>query len=199
MKKPAFAFAAIAALVIGLSMPSFGAAFGFGSPIYWMSGTITMPNGQVAGEGDVTMYALVTWGHMSQMEKLQTIDLYSLINAPEEPDWAKEYVAVLLSGQSNASGYVTLTDGTTSTAGDFNQWAMVLFVCEQDGYEYYGQRFAEHYITASPQRLSDQNIAKDLVWKQGLAVASPTPEPSSALLLALGIALLAVRRGKSAA
>lgn len=173
------------------------AILGHGAEIYWSASAVELPDGSTAGAGDVTMYVFETWGiHGFGPEIDRTKDslnFYALIHSEQSIDWAKDYNVFALSGVTDAGGDVSLTDGRTSTAGSFNAWAMVLFVCEYDGNEYYWQRFAEHYVTASPPRLTNSNLDEGIDWRQGVALES-TPEPSSALLLLFGCAALALRR-----
>lgn len=176
------------------------AILGHGSPIYWSASAVELPDGSTAGAGDVTMYVFETWGihgYGSEIDrKKDSFDYYALIHSEQSIDWAKDYDVFALSGVTDADGNVSLTDGSDPGAS-FNAWAMVLFVCEYDGNEYYWQRFADHYATGKPPSLTNSNLDEGIDWRQGVALES-TPEPSSALLLLFGCAALALRRRSDA-
>ena len=168
------------------------ASTSFGAQVYWSSGVITLPNGSKAGGGDVTMYALVSLG--ITYGKIGGIDFYQVLNDGLTAEIAaKKYDAFFLSGQTDASGRVSVTDGMDSNSQYQNEVATVLFVCEYKGHEWYKQVYGEHNSTAAIPRYTNTNMALDGEWIMGREV-SAAPEPSSALLSILGICVLALRR-----
>lgn len=180
--------ASVASILIAASVS--GAALGWSDPVYWTSGTITMPDGSVAGAGDVVMYAFINL----TPHNLESLDLYSFLHGEGLESAANRYGVYFKSAESNASGSARVTTGLECSSGYENEWAKVLFVCEYDGHEYYKQFYGNHYATAAWPEYTNTNMATRAGdWIQGVELQN-IPEPSSALLIVIGGAFLCLRR-----
>jgi len=165
------------------------------STVTWTSGTIVLPNGNVAKAGEVTGYMFSA----AEQEILLT-SWYDVIHAGITKPIASTYYydhgqriidAFVEIGISDAEGQINLTESGLTTVGQYNnQWAKTYYICIQDGYEYYMEVAGNHYETASPQNMRYQNLAQYGTWQQGYAV----PEPTSTLLILLGVAGLTIKR-----
>lgn len=174
------------------------------SSVTWTSGTIYLPNGQKAGEGDVVGYLFSTadrnYIHLASFYDLihEGIDTKTVFTKvyDERLGREREVGAFVTTGMSDRNGQIDLTEVGLVTGGEYNnQWAKVYYICIQDGYEYYKEINGDHYET-SPEHLLYQNLASYGTWKQGYAVPEAIPEPTSALLILLGTAFVCLRRSQ---
>lgn len=171
------------------------------SSVTWTSGTIYLPNGQKAGEGDVVGYLFsnitenFTYAsyydiiHSGISEKV----VYTIAQLPKYGE--REVSAFVTTGVSDKNGQINLTEFGLVTGGDINnQYGKVYYICIQDGYEYYKEITGNHWETDSSPHMLYQNLASYGTWKQGYAVPGAIPEPTSALLILLGTAFVCLRR-----
>lgn len=172
------------------------------SSVTWTSGTIYLPNGQKAGEGDVVGYLFSTadpnYIHLASFYDLihEGIDTKTVFTNVYDERLGREHEvgAFVTTGVSDKNGQINLTEVGLVTGGEYNnQWAKVYYICIQDGYEYYKEINGDHYET-SPEHLLYQNLASYGTWKQGYTVPGSIPEPTSALLILIGTAFVCLRR-----
>lgn len=166
----------------------------FGEAVIWSSGVITLPDGSTAGEGDVTMYALINW-NISNWGELTRSDIYGEINNGMTADnimsFHRNTDAVLITTQSDSTGQASVDNGIDR--GFANERAVVLFVCEYDGHEWYKQVDGEFHSTAAIPIYTNTDMALRGEWVMGRDLGA-VPEPTSAVLSLLGFCVLVLRR-----
>ena len=166
--------------------------------IVWSSGTITLPSGMKASVLDVYGVAWITssMNCASYLHAVSDISYYNAVQSGNLIDdlpvnshvkggtWAK-------TGVSDASGKVAITDGVNGP-DLFNEWAVVLYTCVEDGYEWYMKVNAGHYATGYNNETDNRstNLASYGTWIRGDAV----PEPTSAAFLSCGFMFLMLKR-----
>lgn len=177
--------------------------------VTWTSGQIILPNGKVAGAGDVMGYVLYTTDDF-----VHKVSYYDKIHAGTTKKTGEALVPYnntytdvsffIGQGTSDANGQINVEATGLKTSNDpnnerNNQWAKVYYVCIQDGYEYYKEINGSHYATG-PSYMNYENLASQGVWKRGYAVEGwepppeTIPEPTSGMLMLAGIALVCLRR-----
>lgn len=166
-----------------------------GGTVIWYSGVITLPDGSTAGEGDVTMYALINL-NISNWGELTRSDIYEEINNGMTADnimrFHRNTDAVLITTQSDSTGRASASCGL-DWMGYANERAVVLFVCEYDGHEWYKQVDGEYCSTAAIPIYTNTDMASRGEWLIGRDLGA-IPEPTSAVLIVCGCAALLLRR-----
>ena len=162
--------------------------------ITWGSGTITLPGGDTAGKDAVTAYLFMvdkstydTFAAYTDATKLSD-DIYSaykgsLGSADATKTSSKKGAATLNSGADYASG---------------NYYAVVLYTATESATDYWMGNYATASIE-STMDVSVENLATNL-GGSGSATAwssAAVPEPTSGLLLLLGMAGLALKRKRA--
>ena len=163
--------------------------------ISWNSGTIALPDGSQAGKGAVTAY-------LFNVDKA-TYDIYAAISdATSLSDAVYDAYKGSIGSQdgiknSTAKGAANLDDGNTEY-GAGTYYAVVLYTATQNEKDYW----MGNYASAVVESTMDVSVA-DLSLKMGgtgSATAWSTaavPEPTSGLLLLLGMAGLALKRKRA--
>ena len=163
--------------------------------VSWNSGTVKLPDGSQAGKGAVSAY-------LFNVSKA-TYDIYAaMTDATALSDAVYDAYKGSLSSangtkSSTAKGAANLTDGNTEY-GAGTYYAVVLYTTTQDAKDYW----MGNYATAVVESTMDVSVA-DLSLKMGgtgNATAWSTaavPEPTSGLLLLLGMAGLALKRKRA--
>ena len=182
MKKLMIAFAAVAM-----------AASVNAAAVTWGSGTIAMPGGTQAGKGDVTAYLFNvdlttynTYAAYTDAAKLST-DIYAAYkDSLGSADATKA---------STAKGVAKLSDGVDYGVGTY--YAVVLYTTNEGGTDY----FMGNYGTKAVESTMDVELT-GLANSLGGAGTTATswqsvPEPTSGLLLLLGMAGLALKRKRA--
>ena len=163
--------------------------------VSWSSGTISLPSGTQAGKGDVTAYLFNvtesiynTYAAYTDAAKLST-DIYAAYkDSLGSADATKA---------STAKGVAKLTDGRDDY-GVGTYYAVVLYTATEGGKDY----FTGNYATKAIESTMDVEIA-DLALKMGGTGGATSwqtaavPEPTSGLLLLLGMAGLALKRKRA--
>ena len=182
MKKLIVAFAAVAI-----------AACSQAAVVVWGSGTITAhATGETAGKDAVTMLCWeITSAQYDIYAKLSGSALSDAINANFDLSAAEK------SAKTNMRGIVSVNGSTTHSAGD-TVYGVVLFVDGGDAY------YMGNVVTATTPTTGNakfENLAKtyggtasdgSLAWS-----TASVPEPTSGLLLLLGMAGLALKRKRA--
>ena len=162
--------------------------------VNWKSGTVAMPSGATAGKNDVTAYLFNV--------DLATYNIYAAYTdaAKLSTDVYAAYKGSLGSADatkaSSAKGAANLSDGVEYGVGTY--YAVVLYTATEGGKDYFMGNFA----TATIEAAQDVDVS-DLALKMGgtgNATAWSTaavPEPTSGLLLLLGMAGLALKRKRA--
>lgn len=180
MKKIIVAFAVVAM-----------AAIANAATVTWGSGTIALPSGTQAGKGDVTAYLFNvtesiynTYATYTDAAKLST-DIYAA--------YKDSLASADATRSSTARGVAKLNDGVDYGVGTY--YAVVLYIATEGTTDY----FMGNYATKAIE--STMNVeASDLALKLGGTGAATSwqtaaaPEPTSGLLLFLGMASLALKR-----
>ena len=162
--------------------------------VTWGSGTIAMPGGSQAAKGDVTAYLFNV--------DLATYNIYAAYTdaAKLSTDIYAAYKDSLGSADatktSTAKGVAKLTDGVEYGVGTY--YAVVLYTATEGGKDY----FMGNYATKAVEATMDVEVA-DLALKMGGTGGATSwqtaavPEPTSGLLLLLGMAGLALKRKRA--
>ena len=162
--------------------------------VNWNSGTIAMPGGTQAGKGDVTAYLFNvtesiynTYAAYTDAAKLST-DIYAAYkDSLGSADGTKA---------STAKGVAKVSDGADYGVGTY--YAIVLYTATEGGKDY----FMGNYATAVVEATMDVTV-NDLALKMGGTgdatswQTAAVPEPTSGLLLLLGMAGLALKRKRA--
>lgn len=171
----------------------------------WESGVIMLPNGQIAGMGDVKGMAWANYSNVwstREMFALSDSAFYDAVRSGDPSSLIGKggLYEITQSAVSDATGTCDIEDLNMAPC---SQWAVVLYTCVIDGQEYYKRVNASNYRTGpstSTDPLMQQVYSKRYTqlasysdWKLGYAV----PEPSSGLLVFIGFATLALRRRQS--
>ena len=162
--------------------------------ITWGSGTVSLPSGATAGKDAATGYLFMvnattyaTYAAYTDAAKLST-DIY------------EAYKGSLASADntktSSKKGAISLDSGVDYAAGTY--YAVVLYTATEDAKDYFMGNFA----SATIESTMDVSVA-DLSLKMGGTGAATSwqtaavPEPTSGLLMLLGMAGLALRRRRA--
>ena len=159
--------------------------------VSWSSGTITLPGGTQAGKNDVTAY-------LFNVEK-SVYDTYAaMTDATALSDaiysaYGSSIASADATKASTAKGVAKLSDGSDYGVG--NYYAVVLYTTTQDSKDYW----MGNYATAAVEATMDVEVsflATNLGGTGGATAWSTAavPEPTSGLLMLLGMAGLALRR-----
>ena len=189
--------------ILKFVLPTMLALAAHGASVSWSSGTLVLPDGNVAKTGDVRGWAWVqnripTTSETSGVSDSLATYLYATLLADDEiRNMAIGGLLVrdngnkgVYAGKSNSSGIVSIDGGQVMSNGYANYTADILWVCEYDGYEYYMGSHGIHYSTAAWPQLENTNLAAGGEWIRGEAI----PEPHSVMLLLLGSATLLLKR-----
>lgn len=163
--------------------------------VEWNSGIITLPNGEIASAGRVTGLAFIT-GALGTANSLWGVSAYDLYVASKTDSplsnvpisvWDKGDTW-MRTGTSDANGRVVISDGISG----LSEFATILYTCVVDNQEYYmavdGGFNQTSYLLEIYHRTN--NLASYGTWVVGNSI----PEPTSGLLLIIGLSALALRR-----
>ena len=162
--------------------------------VSWDSGTIALPDSTQAGKGAVSAYLFIV-----------DADTYNAYAAYTDATKLSDDIYATYKGSmgsadatknSTAKGVANLDDGVDRTAGTY--YGVVLYTTTQDAKDYWMGNYASATIEAS-QDVSVGNLALKM-GGTGNATAWSTaavPEPTSGLLMLLGMAGLALRRRRA--
>ena len=162
--------------------------------VNWKSGTVAMPSGAAVGKNDVTAYLFnvdlatySTYAAYTDAAKLST-DIYAAYkDSLGSADATKA---------SSAKGAANLSDGVEYGVGTY--YALILYTAKESSKDYFMGNFAAATIEAA----QDVDVS-DLALKMGGTGAATSwqtaavPEPTSGLLLLLGMAGLALKRKRA--
>ena len=162
--------------------------------VSWSSGTISLPSGSTAAKGDVTAYlflvdetAYATYSAFTDAAKLSDAvyaDYKSLSG----------YAATATSSKKGAANMDTGNDYSAGTT----LYGVILYTTTQDSKDYYMGNVA----TAVVEGTADIDVSGLAEALSGTSTATAwstaaVPEPTSGLLMLLGIAGLALRRRRA--
>ena len=163
--------------------------------VTWGSGTITLPSGTQAGKDAVTAYLFTvtesvynSYASYSDAAKLST-DIYAAYKGSLGTANATK--------TSNAKGVAKLSDDTDYAAGTY--YAIVLYTATDSGIEYYMGNYGMQTVE-STMDVELTGLANTLGGAGTTTTAWSTaavPEPTSGLLLLLGVAGLALKRKRA--
>ena len=168
--------------------------------VIWDSGILTLPSGNVATENIVSGMAWITTSMScaSTLHSISALAFYNALNSGNPIDNIPANTHVkgntwTTSGKSDSSGTISMTDGINGPS-TFNEWAVVLYKCIEDGYEWYMKIDAGHYVTGYNNETDNRNseLASYGTWIRGEAI----PEPSSSMLALCGLTILLLQRRK---
>ena len=180
----------ILAAVVAASVAANAAA------INWNSGTIELPSGSTAGKGDVTAYLFNvnlatynTYAAYTDAAKLSN-DIYaSYKDSLGSADGTKA---------STAKGVAKVSDGADYGTGTY--YAVLLYTATEGEKEYWMGNFGQIAVE-STMDVTSGAMALTLGGLDGAAATSwqtaAVPEPTSGLLLLLGMAGLALKRKRA--
>lgn len=102
------------------------------------------------------------------------------------------------SGKNSAlGGTVSYKDNTTYNAGDTVNWAIIFTYTDGDGKEWYIANKGSGTVDDLGSALSFSNLASSSSAYETVGGWSSVPEPTSGLLILLGVAGLALRRRRA--
>ena len=157
----------------------------------WGSGAITLANGDTASKGAVTGYLfLLTADTYSNLEKNTT---GKALSDAVYASYGSSLTDKSATGTSSNRGAITLTDPTAYSNGN-TAYAAILYI---EGDNYMGNIGMYTFTSDLNYSMSDMaskiggvSTAADTAW-------SSVPEPTSGLLMLLGICGLALRRRRA--
>ena len=185
MKKLMMAIAVVATAVVANA-----------AAIQWNSGTIALPDGSKAGKGDVTAYLFNVSKAVYDTYAAYT-DATALSDALYSA-YSGSFASADGTKTSPKAGTANLTDGKDDY-GVGTYYAVVLYTATQDAKDYWMGNFASATIEAA-QDVVVSDLALKLGGTSSTATAWSTaavPEPTSGLLLLLGMAGLALKRKRA--
>ena len=173
----------IMALVAAVAMLSAEAA-----TVSWKSGSLKLP-GSAAGEFSSTAGGSKITGYLFMLTESEHT-AYSADKASIYADWAAGTITADATKKSSM-GAVTLTDGASYSNGD-KLYAAVL-------YTYTDDTLGDFYIANTASFDFPNSTANQSVANIGTSVGSWTavPEPTSGLLMLVGLGALALRRRRA--
>ena len=152
----------------------------------WNSGTLTMPSGGEAGSGDVTgyLFVLTATEYAALTSSQDVIDKYST-----------KLGDAYQSAASGVTGTIKLTDNSKAYAKDETSYTAIIYVAHDNGVDYFKGNYGEVTFTST----SNKTVANMASTGGHGATANwaAAPEPTSGLLLLLGVAGLALRRKRA--
>jgi len=164
--------------------------------INWNSGTIALPSGTQAGKNEVTAYLFNV--------DLATYNVYAAYTdaAKLSNDIYDAYKGSLASADgtkaSSAKGVAKVTDGADYGVGTY--YAVLLYTATENEKDYWMGNFGQIAVEATMDVTSGA-MALTLGGIDGATATSwqtaAVPEPTSGLLMLLGIAGLALRRRRA--
>jgi hypothetical protein len=174
----------IMALVAAAAMLSVEAA-----TVSWKSGSLKLP-GSTAGEFGSTAGGSKITGYLFMLTESEYAE-YSADKASIYADWAVGTITADATKKSSM-GAVTLTDGQSYSNGD-KLYAALL-------YTYTDETLGDFYIANTASFDFPDSTANQSVANIGTSVGSWTaavPEPTSGLLMLVGLGALALRRRRA--
>ena len=163
--------------------------------VTWGSGTIALPSGTQAGKGEVNAYLFNVTESIYNTYAAYT-DAAKLSN-----DIYDAYKGSLASADgtkaSTAKGVAKLTDGGDYGVGTY--YAIVLYTATEGGKDYFMGNFASQAVE-STMDVEITGLANTLGGAGSTATSWQTaavPEPTSGLLMLLGLAGLALKRKRA--
>ena len=183
MKKLMIALAAVAMTVVANA-----------AAVSWSSGTISLPSGSTAAKGDVTAYLFL-------------VDATTYATYSSFTDGAKLSDAVYADYKSLTGYNATASSGKKGTANmdtgvDYSAgttlYGVILYTTTQDSKDYYMGNVATGVVEGSAD--IDVGGLSQAIFGTSYATAWSTaavPEPTSGLLMLLGMAGLALRRRRA--
>lgn len=167
--------------------------------VTWSSGTITLANGNTAAKGNVTAYV---WESLSSTLYDQVKNGTLNVAAEFEKTDHGALGTAALTGTSTRQGMIAV-DGTVDATSPAGVYAVMLFV---DNTATGANKYIANYAYSGDvgtsgvtvDELSNYTMGKIGTQIQGGAIsgwsAASVPEPTSGLLLLLGVASLALKR-----
>ena len=164
--------------------------------VSWDSGVISLPDGSKAGKGDVTAYLFNVTKAVYDTYAAYT-DATALSDALYTA-YSGSFASADGTKTSPKAGTANLTDGKDDY-GVGTYYAVVLYTTTQDAKDYWMGNYASATIDAA-QDVAVSDLALKLGGTSTTATAWSTaavPEPTSGLLMLLGMAGLALRRRRA--
>lgn len=159
--------------------------------VQWGSGAIYSPG----ADGQFTTSRL---GANTVSYYLWTMDADTYASTTLESIAKLDTATASVSGKNSAlGGSMIYQDKTSFGAGDTVNWAIIFIYTDGDGKEWYIANKGSGTIDALGSQLSFGNLASSSSAYETVGGWSSVPEPTSGLLILLGVAGLALRRRRA--